>query len=125
VVAPTGPGPSQAASAFPTPHGLTPWSGPGESPAGAFALPVRSDHPGVTVAALGDLTRDAYVVHLVNTGAARPAVITGLPAAVKSLQVVYTDPTHGMQALPAVPVAHGEARVDLPAVSFVSLTAAP
>jgi hypothetical protein len=57
----------------------------------------------------------------VNTGAAREAVLRGLPAGVSALRVYVTDAGRGMAELAPVPVANGAARVLLPATSFTTL----
>jgi hypothetical protein len=93
----------------------------GLTPAGAFALPARSDHPRVTAAAFGAVARGEYAVHLVNNGAARPAVLTGLPAGVHSLRVVATNRTQGGAEVGEVPVRDGRAEVPLGAESLTSL----
>jgi O-glycosyl hydrolase len=89
----------------------------GETPAGAFALLARSDHPLVTAAAFGDLARGAYAIHLVNTGAARRAEVTGLPATLRKLRVLRAGP----EAPTEVPVTNGRAEVMLSPAGLTSL----
>jgi hypothetical protein len=81
------------------------------TPAGAFALPVVCNRPGITCAAFGKIANSAYAVHIVNTGAARPALITGLPAGVKELRAWITDTRRGMQEGTGIPVSDGKAEI--------------
>jgi hypothetical protein len=90
------------------------------TPPGAFALPVRSDHPEVTPAAFGAIARGEYAIHLVNAGATRTAKLSGLPSGLKSLRVVATDPAQGGREMGSVPVREGRAEVPLTATSFTS-----
>jgi hypothetical protein len=93
----------------------------GETPAGAFALPVHCDHSGVTVAAFGDRANGRYAVHMVNTGAARTATVTGLPAGLADLRVVSTGTAAGRQPETRVPVRDGRAEVPLIAAGLTSV----
>jgi hypothetical protein len=91
------------------------------TPPGVRILPLTCGSEAIRCAAFGDGTRDAYAIHLVNTGAARPATVTGLPAGVKELRVLFTDSRHGMQELAPVPVRDGTARFELGAAGFTTL----
>ena len=53
------------------------------TPAGAFALPITCNSANLASAAFGDLARGRYAVHIVNSGAARLATLSGLPASLK------------------------------------------
>src|SRR5690606_11120023 len=92
------------------------------SPRG-FHLPTTCDHPSVSCAAVGNIAAGEYAVHLVNDGAARGAVVSGLPPEVSRLRVFVTDSNRGMEELESVPVVDGRARVTLPALSFTTLVA--
>ncbi|HEX6924726.1 MAG TPA: hypothetical protein VF167_04825 [Longimicrobiaceae bacterium] len=92
------------------------------SPRG-FHLPTTCDHPLVSCAAVGNIAAGEYAVHLVNDGAARGAVVSGLPPEVSRLRVFVTDSNRGMEELESVPVVDGSARVTLPALSFTTLVA--
>lgn len=93
----------------------------GETPRGSFAIPAASSHRLVTVAAYADIGNRIYTVHLVNNGAARSAKLSGLPESVKELRVFVTDQNRGMSEQALVPVANGEATLELPACSFNSV----
>jgi hypothetical protein len=92
------------------------------TPEQAFAFPVNSSKKEVNTAAFGNITRGEYVVHAVNNGAARNAVIQGLPVDKATIKVYVTNQEQGMeevrtyQSLPA-----GNLEVQLPAMSFVSV----
>jgi hypothetical protein len=92
-----------------------------DMPAGLFAMPVAGDRALVTAAALGDNARGEYVVHLVNNGAAREAVLTGLPGEVKELDILVTDERRQIEKGKRIPVIGGQARFLLQATSFTSL----
>jgi len=95
------------------------------TPPGVFALPVQCREPGLSCAALGDLAKGVYTVHLVNNGGARPAAITGLPSEVKELWQWVTDSGRGMQEGPRIPVTAGRAAFTLDASSFTTLRSIP
>jgi hypothetical protein len=82
--------------------------------------PIRCAAP-VSCAALGDANAGRYAVHLVNTGAWRPAELTGLPRGVTQLRVWTTDAQRTMVEGPRVPVRDGRAEFRLDAASFVTL----
>lgn len=88
-------------------------------PAGLNAIPISADRPGIASAALG--AKGNIALHVVNDGATREAVIEGLPATVKTLQVYVTNALKSMDAAATVKVANGKASVTLPADSFVTL----
>ncbi len=91
------------------------------TPPRSFALSVKCNRPGLTCAAFGDISNGIYTVHVVNNGPARPATVTGLPAAVKQLRVWVTDGQRGMQEGPRIAVANGKAVFNLDATSFTTL----
>lgn len=93
------------------------------TPPGLFALPITSSRADVTSAALGDPARGAYVVHLVNNGAAREAVLSGLPEGVRTLRVFVTDARQGAAEGAPIPVSGGVARFTLAAAGFTTLVA--
>jgi hypothetical protein len=92
------------------------------TPEQAFALPVSSSKKEVNTAAFGNIAQGKYVVHAVNNGAARSAVIQGLPIDNTTIKVYVTNQEQGMEEvhtykfLPA-----GNLEVQLPALSFVSV----
>lgn len=90
---------------------------------GATAVPVTCDARAVTACAFAD--QGAYVVHLVNGGAARPATLSGFPDGVRSLRTYVTDARRGMQEGGRLPLSHGAAELTLDAMSFTSVVAVP
>lgn len=87
-------------------------------PAGLNAVPVKADQRDITCTALQ--SKDNVALHIVNTGAARPATIVGLPSGVKTLQVYVTNATRSAAA-ETIKVNNGKAGLTLPADSFVTL----
>lgn len=63
----------------------------------------------------------ALAVHVVNSGAAREATLTGIPAGVTSLAVTRTSEAESFVTLDPVPVEAGVARLTLPAQSVTTL----
>src|SRR6185437_13127642 len=61
------------------------------TPKGLFAIHVSCDRPSITVAAVGDNKKKEYTIHIVNNGAARNAILSGLPVSVKSMNIYTTD----------------------------------
>lgn len=90
------------------------------TPADALAIPVSSDKKNVNCAAFGNIARGEYAVHMVNNGADCQAVISGLPAEVKEVKVYVTNTKDCMKET-TVKVENGQARVYLPAISFISV----
>jgi hypothetical protein len=97
----------------------------GSTPRGAFALPVRTNHPAVTAAAFHEIAKDQWAVHLLNRGAARPATISGLPRQLQEMRVIVTDGERGMVDVSTVTVVDGQATLNLAASSFTTLLADP
>lgn len=93
----------------------------GFTPPGAFALPIVADRSDVTCAAFGDLANGHYVVHIVNRGAQRPAMLTGLPESVIASRRLVTDADHGMEENARVSVQAGKAEFALPPASYTTL----
>ncbi len=94
------------------------------TPADALAIPVTSDSPAVNCAAFGNVARGEYALHMVNNGASRTALVSGIPSGVKAFKVYVTNTQDCMKEVATVPVANGEASVSLPAISFVTLLGA-
>jgi hypothetical protein len=63
-------------------------------------------------------------LHVVNTGAARPTTLTGLPADVKQLRVWVTDTKRGMEEGARIPVTGGKAQFTLDQTSYTMLVSA-
>jgi hypothetical protein len=70
---------------------------------------------------LGDKEKNIYAIHLVNNGASRKVILTGLPAALKSFKVFITDKNDSMKEEHLRPVSHGKAEFILKETSFTSL----
>ncbi|OAV70907.1 O-Glycosyl hydrolase [Bacteroidales bacterium Barb4] len=94
------------------------------TPEGSFSLPFDCNQEDVNCAAFGNKARGEYTLHVVNNGAAREAVVTGLPPTLSRIKVYGTDSNAGMKELPDVKAENGTVRLNLPAMSFVSLMAA-
>ncbi len=94
------------------------------SPPDTFYLPVKCDRPGLTCTAFGNIAGGVYAVHIVNTGAARPTTLTGLPADVKQLRVWVTDTKRGMEEGARIPVTDGKAQFTLDQTSYTTLISA-
>ncbi|HLW06718.1 MAG TPA: hypothetical protein VKY45_04080 [Marinilabiliaceae bacterium] len=92
------------------------------TPEQAFALPVSSSKKEVNSAAFGNIARGEYVVHAVNNGAARSAVIAGLPSENANVKVYVTNQKQGMEEVDTYQsLPNGNLEVQLPAMSFVSI----
>ncbi|GHV22476.1 hypothetical protein FACS189428_4590 [Clostridia bacterium] len=92
------------------------------TPEQAFAFPVGSSKKEVNTAAFGNIARGEYVVHAVNNGAARNAIIKGLPAGKAAIKVYVTNQEQGMEEVHAYKsLPNGDLEVQLPAMSFVSV----
>jgi hypothetical protein len=102
------------------------------TPPGADVLATRSDHPRVLLTAFAGQARPGgapgtgkrtYVLHVVNTGGPRDAVIAGLPAGVAVLRPIRTSREESFKALDPVPVRNGSAGIQLAGQSVLTLTA--
>jgi hypothetical protein len=87
------------------------------APPSSDALTAASDQPAVLVTAFGD-HRD-YTVHILNLGAAREAVIAGLPDS--DWRVVETTEEAQFQEAPIAHTEAGTVHLHLPSRSLVSL----
>ncbi len=91
------------------------------TPRGLLAMPIASDRPNIAVAALGNNQKHLYTVHLVNNGAAREVLLTGLPAKVKALRIYTTNQTESIKEGAPVKVFGGQAKFTLEAQSYITL----
>lgn len=91
------------------------------TPKGLFAMPITSDRPDVSCAALGDNDKKVYAVHMVNNGTERKVTLTGLPASLKQFQIYNTSKEVSMQESAPVKVKNGVAKFKLPATSYTTL----
>lgn len=91
------------------------------TPAGAAVLPMDCGDSNISCVAYGNADNNRYAVHIVNLGAERTALVSGLPADVKQLHVYVTDPKNSMGKGKSIQVVNGEFEVDLAAAGFTSL----
>lgn len=91
------------------------------TPAGLQALQAASSRQDVSIAALGNKEKKQLMIHLVNNGAARKAVLNGLPAYVKELGVTVTSQQQAMKTKKTIPVHNGVASLDLESCAFITL----
>lgn len=91
------------------------------TPEASYSLPFTNSSDIVNCAAFGNIAKGEYAVHLVNNGAARKAIIKGVPADVKSMDIYVTDDTRGMEKTGTVEITDGTLELDLPPAAFVSL----
>ena len=82
-------------------------------------MPITSDKPEISCAALGDNTKGTYVVHIVNNGTACKVTLTGLPAGVKQLNVYITSKTLNMKGH-LLQVKNGGLNFKLPATCYAT-----
>ena len=87
----------------------------------AFWLPVTADRPNVDCAALGDIARGDYAVHIINNGASRAATLSGIPAGVSKMALYVTDGERGMQLMAVKGVVNGSVSFPLEGQTFTSL----
>lgn len=97
----------------------------GSTPEGSFSIPVEVGGPNITAAAFADILNGWYTIHMVNNSAKRKAIIEGIPAGVKTLDVYQTDDTRGMKKARSVTVKNGVAEVVLDSACYTTVTNAP
>ncbi|AHM60372.1 hypothetical protein D770_10575 [Flammeovirgaceae bacterium 311] len=93
----------------------------GSTPKGLLAMPISSDSPYITSAAMGNNAKGTYAIHLVNNGATREVTISGLPRKVKALQIYVTDQGRAMEQGQAIRVTKGQATFTLDSRSYTTL----
>lgn len=91
------------------------------TPKGLKAMELKCNDATVSAAALGDNVKNIYAIHLVNNGASRKVILTGLPARIKSFKVFITDKNDSMKQEHSIPVSNGKAEFILKETSFTSL----
>ncbi len=84
------------------------------------AMPISTDKPYISCAAQGNNTKHVYAIHIVNDGATRTAVITGLPYSVKRLKMLVTSKELSMKQSEVI-VTNGQAKCTLPTESYATL----
>jgi hypothetical protein len=90
------------------------------TPKGLYAMPITSSKADVSCAALGDNSKGAYAIHLVNNGSKRKVILTGFPAGVKELSIYTTNKETNMKQ-GSVKIKNGAAEFKMPATSYVTL----
>ncbi len=91
------------------------------TPEGLNYLPITCDRLSVTCAALGNNSEGEYAVHLVNNGAERRVVLSGIPGRVHSFKILTTSKTLSMQEGKEISVDKGETKFILPSDCFATL----
>jgi hypothetical protein len=91
------------------------------TPKGLSSMPITCDRPNITVAALGDNKKKAYTIHIVNNGATRNAILTGLPVSVKSMNIYTTDKNNAVKKGAFLKVINGKVSFHLNTESFTTL----
>lgn len=91
------------------------------TPAGLASLPMTCDNDEMFVAALGDVEEGIYAFHLVNDGAGREVVLSGLPKNCKRMQMYQTDRNRAMEKGEKVRVKNGQATFRVEPASYTTL----
>ncbi len=91
------------------------------TPEQAFSLPISSSKEEVNCAAMGNLSRGEYAVHLVNNGAARKAVIKGLPESASPFEIFVSDEKKSMAKTGEAKPIGGKLEIELEPTSFTTL----
>ena len=91
------------------------------TPEQAFSLPFTCDHKEVNCAAFGNISRDEYAVHIVNNGASREGIISGLPENLNKIKAYATNSSLGMEEISDFEIKNNQIHIQLPPVSFVSI----
>jgi hypothetical protein len=94
-----------------------------DTPENVFSLPFACNKEEVNCAVFGSEANGAYAVHLVNNGAARKAVIKGLPEGIKTIKAYATSGSLSRQDVTATKAADGSISLELPPAGFVSVFA--
>lgn len=92
------------------------------TPHGLRFMPISSDNAALSAAALGDVEKRNFVVHIVNNGASRRTTLSGIPKKVKRFWVYTTDHDRGME-VSRIKVKKGVATFTTEAVSYTTLSA--
>ncbi len=91
------------------------------TPKNSTYITAQADQDNVTCAALINKETDDVAVHLINNGAKRDYIISGLPKTHKKLVLYITSTKLSMKKKSKIEVVNGEAHFTLPAVCFASL----
>jgi hypothetical protein len=91
------------------------------TPEHLLAMPISCDRANITCAALGNNSKKEYAIHIVNNGATREVILTGLPKKVKELHIIRTDKQNSLKEDQPASVTDGEVHFTLEAASFTSV----
>ncbi|MBK9390947.1 MAG: hypothetical protein IPN68_12395 [Bacteroidetes bacterium] len=91
------------------------------TPSESFAIPVKCSKDGINCAAFGNIARGEYALHIVNNGAERKAVITGIPQGITNFDIFVTDKTKGMEKVGEAKVSEGKIAFTLEKAGFITL----
>ena len=91
------------------------------TPEGLNAIQLTSDAPGVSFAALGNIDKNKFVIHLVNKAASREVTINGFPSSVHALHIFITNKNENMKEGKKVMIREGKAKFTMPSSSFITL----
>jgi hypothetical protein len=91
------------------------------TPANLKAMPISVNKQTISCAALGDVAKHSYTIHLVNNSAARKVYLKGLPASVTRLKVFVTDKNHNVKQKGDVKVKDHQAVFKLGERGFTTL----
>jgi O-glycosyl hydrolase len=91
------------------------------TPKNVYAINTTADQDNVTCAAMANNQTQDLAVHLVNNGAKREFIISGIPSTRKKLSLYITSKDLSMKKKTKIEVKNGEAHLTLPAVCFASL----
>jgi hypothetical protein len=91
------------------------------TPQDLFYMPLNADKAGVSCAALGDVTKHQYTLHIVNNGTERKVHLKGLPSNVKEFKVFVTSGDKQMKLIKPVKVSNHEAVFTLDSRCFTTL----
>jgi hypothetical protein len=94
-----------------------------DMPADLFAMDIEADKPNVIVAALGDIDKGVYTIHLTNSGAERQATLEGLPNDIEWMKIYITNKKSNMAQGRRIRVQEGKGTFTAPANSFITLLA--
>lgn len=94
------------------------------TPAGSAALKTTSDNASILCAAFKHAAdgKTNFTIHAGNPKWARQAMIEGIPAEIKTLNIVRTARGELFRRLDAIPVTNGKVTLDLPGQSLTTLT---
>jgi hypothetical protein len=94
------------------------------APAGAVWISAESSDQQVLPAAFLEKEKGIYVVHLVNNGATRTVMLTGLPPSLTAMDIYVTDKDRGMAKSGSITVTGGSAKFTLEKQTLTTLTSA-